>query len=865
MKKELLILVVEDSEDDTLLEIQLIKKGGYPVYFERVETAPDFTRATKEKQWDIILSDYAMPAFNGLEALELLKISGRDIPFIIISGTIGEELAVNAMKAGAQDYIMKDNLKRLLPAVERELREAKGRAERRLLEEKKRKTEEALRESESRYRRITENLTDYLYSVSVVGNKVVKTQQGPACEVVTGYSPEEFETDPFLWYEMVVSEDRDLVRHRVDQILKGIDIPPIEHRITRKDGSIRWVSDTTILIRDEQGKLIAYDGVIKDITDRKQYEEALRLSEERFSRIFLYSPIATAIVRYSDSKIVDVNDVFLRETGYEPHELIGHTAIELNLYAEVKERERIVQILQEKGIVENFEYRFREKSGNVRYGVMTSAIIILGGEEHILSLTQDITARKRAEEELRKLSQAVEQSPVSIIITDINGNIEYANPKFFQITGYSREEIIGKNPRILKSGLVPEEIYRRLWDSINSGMEWFGEFQNKKKNGELFWERAYISPIVDRAGNISHFLGIKEDITEQKKTDKALLNSERKYRIVADNTYNWEFWSDRDANYVYCSPSCMRVTGYSAEEFLNDRELLFSIVHPDYRELFGKHLADNDKYGHSVENLHYKIIRKNGEERWIEHICQPVFDEEGNYLGRRGSNSDITEKKETDRKIMNAIISAEEEQRKNFSRELHDGLGPLLSTVKLYFQWLIETTEEEKRDFIAETGLASIDNAIQSIREISNNLSPRILLSVGVIPALKNLINHINATKVLQIDLNYDNERRYPAHIEVTIYRILLELINNTLKYAGASRISIDLIHDLTKNRIKVNFSDNGRGFDMQKVKTDPGGMGLPNMHQRIETYEGNISFETREGCGVKVKFELPIKNPEMK
>ncbi len=134
-----------------------------------------------------------------------------------------------------------------------------------------------------------------------------------------------------------------------------------------------------------------------------------------------------------------------------------------------------------------------------------------------------VTERKRSEESLRKLSQAVEQSAISVLITDTDGIIEYVNPKFIQMTGYDREEIIGQNPRILKSGQTPSVEYQRLWGNIVSGKDWQGEFQNKKKNGERYWERTSISPIRNDKGEITHFLGVKEDITEQKKFETQLL------------------------------------------------------------------------------------------------------------------------------------------------------------------------------------------------------------------------------------------------------------------------------------------------------------------------------------------------------
>ena len=129
---------------------------------------------------------------------------------------------------------------------------------------------------------------------------------------------------------------------------------------------------------------------------------------------------------------------------------------------------------------------------------------------------RDVTERKKAEESLRKLSQAVEQSPVNVIITDLDGNIEYVNRRFSQVTGYTLAEVLGKNPRILKSGHTSDEEYRTLWQTIKAGGEWSGEFLNKAKDGSLFWERALITSIKDEAGRITHFLAVKEDITERK-------------------------------------------------------------------------------------------------------------------------------------------------------------------------------------------------------------------------------------------------------------------------------------------------------------------------------------------------------------
>jgi len=260
-------------------------------------------------------------------------------------------------------------------------------------------------------------------------------------------------------------------------------------------------------------------------------------------------------------------------------------------------------------------------------------------------------------------------------------------------------------------------------------------------------------------------------------------------------------------------------------------------------------------------NLQFMIHHKDGSERWIEHVCQPVYDAEGNFLGRRGSNFDITERKEADRKIVNAIISTEETERNKFSRELHDGLGPMLSSIKLYFQWLSESTDLDKRINITNTGLQNIDDAIQTMREISNRLSPIILYNSGLVPALKYLIKRINETQKLFINFNFDKERRYNPQIEITIYRIVTELLNNTFKHSVANEVEMILSVNDNTNKIKLRYTDNGKGFNINQVLENKKGMGIYNMIHRIETLNGIINFDTEEGKPLIVTIEIPFMN----
>ncbi|MEJ2614811.1 MAG: PAS domain S-box protein [Ignavibacteriaceae bacterium] len=168
-----------------------------------------------------------------------------------------------------------------------------------------------------------------------------------------------------------------------------------------------------------------------------------------------------------------------------------------------------------------FEWIF-SKNGNYFNSEINISPLITENKKYIVAVVRDITERKKIEEQNLRLLHAVEQSPTSIMITNTKGDIEYVNPKFSKITGYSRDEVLGENPRVLKSGEVPPEVYKNLWETIISGFEWRGEFHNKKKNGELYWEMASISPVKNSEGKITHYIAIKEDITEAKEIQESL-------------------------------------------------------------------------------------------------------------------------------------------------------------------------------------------------------------------------------------------------------------------------------------------------------------------------------------------------------
>jgi PAS domain S-box-containing protein len=259
---------------------------------------------------------------------------------------------------------------------------------------------------------------------------------------------------------------------------------------------------------------------------RAQYEsaEALRRSETKYHT--LYDSTRDAVMLLDTKGFFDCNQAALAMFGCASREEFcsKHPADVSPLVQPdgtdslTLASQRIATALEKGG--DHFEWMHkRADTGEIFPADVLLSAMELDGKPVLQAVVRDITERKRAEEKLRQLSRAVEQSPASIVITDCAGNIEYVNPKFIQVTGYTLAEALGKNPRILKSGEMSPEAYVVLWQTITAGKEWSGEFHNKKKNGELYWESASISPIRDLAGRVTHYVAVKEDITARKQTE----------------------------------------------------------------------------------------------------------------------------------------------------------------------------------------------------------------------------------------------------------------------------------------------------------------------------------------------------------
>jgi PAS domain S-box-containing protein len=248
-----------------------------------------------------------------------------------------------------------------------------------------------------------------------------------------------------------------------------------------------------------------------------------------------------------------------------------------------------------------------------------------------------------SEEARRMLQRAVEQSPTSIVITNTQGTIEYVNPKFTEVTGYTFAEAIGQNPRILKSDVKSSAEYRDLWETIIAGHEWHGEFHNRRKDGSLFWEFASISPVIDDRGIITHFVAVKEDITPRKQAEEALRKSEARYRFIADNATDIISRHLPDGTFRYISPACFALLGYHPDTLLGHN--FFELIHPDDLP------ALQETHAHTLavsmpQTTSYRMQHANGHYIWLETVGRAIRDPHtGAVTEMLAVSRDISERK----------------------------------------------------------------------------------------------------------------------------------------------------------------------------------------------------------------------------
>jgi len=433
-------------------------------------------------------------------------------------------------------------------------------------------------------------------------------QLNQAWEKTLGYSIEELMSRPFT--EFIHPEDFEPTVNEFASELEGQEALNFVNRYRCKDGSYKWL-EWRGKASEDKTKVYA---VARDISESKVTKELLWERDSILTAI--YTSVRDAIIMINhEGDITFWNEASCKIFGYAQDEILGKNLHDLIAPSRfLDEHKKAFHGFKTSGkgsaIGKTLELHAIRKGGQEFPIELSLSAINLKDQWHAVGIIHDITVRKQAESEARKLSIAVEQSPVSIVITNLDGNIEYANSKACETTGYLLEELIGKNPRVLKSGETNATEYEFLWTSITSGKHWNGIFHNKKKSGELYWESSTIGPITNPSGKITHYLALKEDITERRKVEKALQESEALLRSFFDLPLIGHAITSHEKGWLEVNASLCNMLGYTKSELL--QMTWDELTHPDDLSAdiaqFNR-VMNNEADGYTMEK---RFIRKNG-------------------------------------------------------------------------------------------------------------------------------------------------------------------------------------------------------------------------------------------------------------
>ena len=380
-----------------------------------------------------------------------------------------------------------------------------------------------IKDSEEKYRLLVENQTDLIVKTDAEGKFLFVNDA--YCQL---FDKKEEELIGQSYTPLVHEDDLPKVENAVSELFHPPYLTNYEERALTRFGW-RWLEWEAKAIVNEDGRITELVGTGRDITDRKQAENALKISEEKY-RMLAENTHALLLSTDTRGRITYVNEATSVSLGYKASELIGRFYLKF-VYPDDR---NIVHSEFRKQLVHEspdhfIEFRYNRFDGQIGWlRFLVSPIKFNNKLAGLTGVALDITESKLAEVELTKLNRAIEQSSISVIITNDEGNIEYVNPYFTTLTGYTFSEVKGKNPRFLKSGFHNQEFYKDLWLHISSGKDWQGEMLNLKKSGESYWENTVISPIVNKAGKITHYVAIQEDVTEKKKLNEDLIAAKDK-------------------------------------------------------------------------------------------------------------------------------------------------------------------------------------------------------------------------------------------------------------------------------------------------------------------------------------------------
>ncbi|WP_075061935.1 GAF domain-containing protein [Ornatilinea apprima] len=802
------VLIIEDSEIDAELIIRQLKRAGYTVQSKIIEDEEQYRAALRDGQWDIIIADYHLPQFSAPAALDILQESGLDIPFIVVSGAIGEDTAVDLMKSGASDYLVKDRLARLGPAVERELNEARVRLERK-------RAYEALRENERNLRNSQR--------AAHVGHWVRKPQTqellwSEELYRIFGVKSQQNGLDLYrTWQECVHPEDRAFVFAARDITKLNPALNQIEYRIIRPDGTLRHLlsllGETNT---NESGQIIQVSGVVQDITERKQAEfallEKMKESQKRASEL-------EAITRVSSS-------MRLAQTPGELVEIILQDLTQL-LNASFAS----LAFLEGNRLV--FETNVVGEKSAKKLIVPVHNPLFLG----VIQSGKPLTLRQPDEQILSQLPEELRKPLLSLCCLEIHPLVSSKDTVGIILLGFDQK----CEPSNEQVNLI-EAIAQMAGNAINRMLA-AEEVENLLKRREQELESIY---------------QITSAASKPLDTSSALQEALTLTLNAAQAVWGCIFLLNEEENrpeYIMNTHARSQTSRPFPEEF--PKEIVNTVV-LSRRPAFAPepNTLEEEETGLQYVGLPMRIQNRvagvlilgkpHGGKITVEELTLLSFI--ADHLALVIENARLYKKAEQ------AAIAGE---RSRLARELHDSVTQLLYSANLYAagaqQYAALGNLKDTKGYLEQIG-GLTQQALKEMRLLVYELRTSEITKGGLIGALQNRLDAVERRSSMIVDFHAPETCNLPPKIEDHLYRIALEALNNTLKHAGASHLWIGIHQD--EQQIELVLEDDGCGFD---PTLSTGGIGLNTMRERSEMMNGTLNITSRPGKGTRVEAKVPL------
>lgn len=741
----------------------------------------------------------------------------------------------------------------------------------------RKKSEIALQESERRFRELIELAVDGILTGSADGtivgaNTYMQSLTGRSLDQLIGHNITTLFNDNVL-------KDKPL---RYDLLKKGETVFG-EREIMRPDGEIISIEMHTKMMPDG-----TYQSIYRDVSERKRTEEIRLKSETKFKA--LVESTADMIWETSINGLYTyVSPQFESLLGYRPDEAVGKSPyyfiVGSNDESITSENDTIVNPASPFNFLVN---KFKHRNGNILYfetsgvPVYNTAGILTGYR----GVSRDITKRRIAEQEIHKLSSVVHQNPNTIIITNLEGEIEYINPAGCNICGYTSDELIGKNPSIFSSGETSMETYKSMWATLKAGKKWEGTFQNRKKSGEYFWESALLVPLRDAEGVITHYLGVKQDISKRIQAEEALVESEERFRKLFDSSPDAIILADIETGMIVgANSAACSLLGY---ELFTLRGMHQTQIHPHRlkeiaSEAFSRHVAKalNRESAQPNESI---VLRSDGAEIPVEVLSSTILLNGRNIL--QGVFRNISERQQAREELQKAKEKAEASDKlksaflRNISHELRTPLNGIIGFSEMITH--SDSSEDDRIEFnrLIKKSSNRLINTITGYMDISMIVSGLTEINKRPFSVRKFLDKMTSQTMELcySRNINLDvvcNAPDIDVEImtdEFLLIKIFRHFIDNAVKFTKKGTITI--AYELIPGYHNFSVSDTGEGISSESLSVifdifrqadlsasrgyEGSGLGLSIAKGFVKLLGGEVHVESEINNGSTFSFTIP-------